>query len=307
MTNRRGMALLAALWFVVAIATVGLALSLEAREQRALGWTAAEHRATQAAVAAGIAIARARLERVQRQVPNIRGPAGESPMRAADPLLDADAYLPPIFSVGNYRVRLHAEDVGSKLNINAAAVDQLRTFLAFMLKDFTKADALAQAIDDWRDRDDLPQPRGGERRDYLARHRLDLPSNRGGFRDLEELRAVNGMTPEIFERIRPYLRVQGSPNINLNTAPLPVLHSFPRITDAIIAQILAIRSQRQRITSAEPLGFTTPGAPLSFVVEELELTVTVIPPSSAPVVREVWTLVRGNYPSINVQWADGAN
>ena len=42
MKNRRGVALLAALWLVIAIVTVALQFSLEARERRTIGILASE-------------------------------------------------------------------------------------------------------------------------------------------------------------------------------------------------------------------------------------------------------------------------
>lgn len=306
--NRRGMALLAALWFVVAIGAVGLALGLEANEHRALGMEAADRHAADAAAAGGLAIARARLELALRQVPQSNGSAAGR-LRGFDPWLDADSLFPDTLTIGRYAVRLHGEDLQARLLINAVQVPELRAFLSFLLQDFGNADALAQAITDWRDNDDLAQPRGAERENYLTRRRLDLPGNRGGFRDLEELRWVEGMTPEILAKIRPYLRVQGlGSTINVNTAPPPVLRAIPGMTDAILTRIMAIRSQRQRITSLADIGVTGPlqrlmNRQVSFDVTQLELTVTVASLPPAHLVQSVWVLERTDN-GAEVRWTD---
>jgi len=310
--NRRGMALLAALWFVVAIGAVGLALGLEAKEHRTLGLEAADRHAADAAAAGGLAIAQARLEMAIRQVPQSNGSAAGR-LRGFDPWLDADSLFPDTLTIGRYAVHLHGEDLQARLLINAVQVTELRAFLSFLLRDFGTADALAQAIADWRDKDDMAQPRGAEREEYLTRRRLDLPGNRGGFRDLEELRQVEGMTPEILAKIRPYLRVQGQnlgqgAMINVNTAPPPVLRAIPGMTDAIITRIMAIRSQRQRITSLNDIGITGPqqqfmAGQVSFDVTQLELTVTVASYPPAHPVRSVWAIDRtGN--TAAVRWTD---
>jgi hypothetical protein len=293
---------------VVAIGAVGLALGLEAKEHRALGTEAADHRAADAAAAGGLAIARARLELALRQVPRSNG-SSAGRLRGFDPWLDADSLFPDTLTIGRYAVRLHGEDLQARLLINAVQVTKLRAFLSFLLQDFGNADALAQAITDWRDNDDLAQPRGAEREDYLRRRRLDLPGNRGGFRDLEELRLVEGMTPEILAKIRPYLRVQGqSSTINVNTAAPPVLRAIPGMTDAIITRIMAIRSQRQRITSLADIGVPGPlqqrmDGQVSFDVTQLELTVTVAALPPAHPVQSVWTLERANN-GAEVRWTD---
>lgn len=279
--TRRGIALLAALWLVVAIATVSLALAIEVAEHRRIGFTASDGDAARIAADGALAIAQARLEQAYRQVPRNTG-SNASRLRASDPWLDADSLLPDTLQLGNVRVLMRAEDLESKLNINRAGSGELRAFFNALLRDYNMADQLVQAITDWRDRDELQQPRGAERDEYLQHRRLDLPTNRD-FRNIDELRSVEGMTPEVFTLIRPYLRTQGNPRINVNTAPLPVLRAIPGMTDGIAARILAIRSQHQRISSQRELGLTSQA--VSFTTTKLVLTVIAVPPMPAHPVR----------------------
>lgn len=252
--NRRGVALLAALWLVVAIATVALALGVEAAEHRTVGLAAADGAAASAAAAGAIAIAQARLEQVLRSPPRLTGPAAN--LRAADPWLEADSLFPEPITFGTVVTTIRVEDLSSKVGINLVDGTVLRNFLAFVLRDHQKADQLAQAILDWRDGDDFPTVRGAERKDYVARKRLDLPQNRL-FRTPDELRFVEGMTPALTERLRPYIRCDGygmsDVAINVNTAPRAVLYAIPGMTDAVVARIMAKRSQRLRVQSIDEL------------------------------------------------------
>ena len=99
---------------------------------------------------------------------------------------------------------------------------------------------------DWRDADDQARVRGGERDYYLKDNRMVLPAN-APFREVDDLLDVKGMTPEILEKSRPYLRTYGTGTINLNTADEPVLRAIPGMTDVILARILAMRSNGGRI------------------------------------------------------------
>ena len=84
--------------------------------------------------------------------------------------------------------------------------------------------------------------------DYLKAGLLRLPTNQN-FRDVEELLDVKGMTPEVYRLVSPYLTTMGSAQVNLNTAPVPVLRVLPGMTDEIVARILALRSRGSRIAS----------------------------------------------------------
>lgn len=247
MRSRRGVALITALWLVVGIAVVVMQFSLDARERRVLGIHAAERGVERAAAAGALAVVRARLDEALRAGSLDR--AGVAGLRSSDPWLDADSLYSGIVMVDSTPVEVRVRDVGARLDINLLGEDEIKTFLGFILNNYSTADQLAQAIMDWRDADDIPRLRGGERDDYLRAGLLALPAN-GQFREVDDLLLVRGMTPEIFAVIRPYLTTRGQIAINLNTAPAPVLRAVPGMSDAILAQILSLRSQGRRIESA---------------------------------------------------------
>jgi general secretion pathway protein K len=245
MRARRGVALLAALWLVVAIATVALQFSLEARERRTVGILASERGIQRAAALGALAAVQAKLEQALRVAPSGNSPA-LARLRASDPWAYVDSlYSVPVY-VDSMEVDVVARDLGERLNINQVNETELQTFFSFLLGDYSKATHLAQAIMDWRDADSIPRPSGGERDAYMKAGLLALPTN-STFRDVEELQNVMGMTPDIYAVVSPYLTTRGSGSININTAPVPVLRALPGMTDATLNMILMLRSQGRRI------------------------------------------------------------
>jgi general secretion pathway protein K len=241
--SRRGVALLAALWLVVAIATVALQFSIEARERRTVGVLTSERGIQRAAALGALAFTQARLEQALRVAPT---GSNVQRLRSSDPWMDVDSvYSGPVL-VDSMQVDVVARDLGERLNINRANENQLQTFFSFLLGDYSKATQLAQTIMDWRDVDSMPRPSGAERDAYIKAGMLALPTNTP-FREIEELQHVMGMTADIYATVAPYLTTHGTAAVNLNTAPVAVLRALPGMTDATLNRILQLRSQGRRI------------------------------------------------------------
>lgn len=83
----------------------------------------------------------------------------------------------------------------------------------------------AEAIEDWRDKDQEPRPHGAESFYYLGLEDA-YESKDGPFENVEELRLVRGMTPDVYERVAPLVTVFGSGQVNINTADEPVLKAL---------------------------------------------------------------------------------
>jgi type II secretory pathway component PulK len=158
-----------------------------------------------------------------------------------DPWREPQDLVVPEMVFGDARYALLLRDVGAALNLNEATEEMLRQFFAQgMEMDFAEADQLAQAILDWRDEDELPRINGGEREEYLDEEALVLPPNRD-FVAIDELRYIRGMTPELFVRAAPHLTLIGDGDINLNSAPEPVLLAVPGMEPATAQEILRLR------------------------------------------------------------------
>lgn len=244
--SRRGVALIAALWLVVAIAVVALQFSLAAKERRVLGLSAAERGVGRGAALGALALTQAQLDYLLRVAPT--NAAALSGTRSGDPWLGADSiYSVPVY-VDSMRVDVQLLDLGRRLNINDLTEDQFRTFFSYVLNDYTTADHLAQTIMDWTDVDDIARPNGDEQDGYIKKGLLALPAN-GPFRSVDELLDVEGMTPAIYAQVAPYLTVFGTGTVNINDAPVPVLRAIPGMTDQILSNILNQRSRGLRISS----------------------------------------------------------
>jgi type II secretory pathway component PulK len=239
--------MLAALWLVVGITIVALEFSLVGRERREFGIAAADRARESASALGAFAMTRAQLEQALRTGPQSQaGAVGR--LRSSDPWLDVDSIFSGLQVVDSMTVVVEAIDLGTKLNINSISEQEIRSLISYTVGDFVEADYLAQAIMDWRDVDELARARGGERDAYLKADLLRLPTNQN-FRDIEELLDVKGMTRDVYDVISPYLTTMGSAQVNLNTAPVPVLRVLPGMTDEIVARILAMRSRGQRIAN----------------------------------------------------------
>jgi len=313
MRPRRGFALLAALWLVVAIAAIALQFSLEARERRMVGILASERGIQRAAALGGLALMQARLEEALRLGPTADANPALARLRATDPWFGADSVFSGPADVDSMPVNIEVHDLGEKLNINRMSEVQLQTFFSFLLKDFSKSTQLSQSIMDWRDADSIPRPSGAERDAYIKAGMLALPTN-STFRDVEELQNVMGMTPDIYAAVAQYLTTRGSGAINVNTAPVPVLRALPGMTDATLNMILMLRSQGRRIDNINQIfqqgarGRPLPGqlgTPAAinqlqsrtiFRTNQVELTITARVGPQAPPTELIAVLTNGGAP-----------
>jgi general secretion pathway protein K len=261
MRPRRGVALITAIWLVVAIAIVAAQFSVDAHERRALGINAAERGRQRALAGGALKLVEAKLDYALRTIPTGRG--NTSMLQSSDPWLGVDSLYSGTYDVDSQPVMVKATDLGTKLNINDLNEDELKTFFGFVLNDYVTADGLAQSIMDWTDVDDIARLHGAEKDDYIKAGMLALPAN-GPFRSIEDLQYVMGMTPDIYAKVSPYLTTLGAGLVNLNSAPTPVLKVLPGMTDQMLSTILSLRSQGQRITSvAEIMGAQARGRRLT--------------------------------------------
>jgi general secretion pathway protein K len=261
--NRDGFALVAALWLLVALSAVGLQTALASRARRQAAANLLDEVRARNAVVAGTEYARSRLtaamlgqaeqlradamerarsSRDQRRVANASmGRLFRSSDPLEDPWREPQGLMVPEMTFGDARYAILLRDVGSALNLNEANEEMLRQFFAQGIGlDYADADELAQAILDWRDEDDLPRINGGEREEYLEEGALVLPPNRD-FVEMDELRHVRGMTPETYVAAAPHLTLIGDGEINLNSAPEPVLLAVPGMNRGTVTLLLRLR------------------------------------------------------------------
>lgn len=119
---------------------------------------------------------------------------------------------------------------------------------------------LADAVVDWLDPDSTPHPAGAEDADYMA---LKPPYRAGNrpFVSVEELRLVRGFTPEIVDKLRPFLvALPTATLVNINTAPPEILSAlFPSVS-VEAAQHLAADFARTPVTNIQQVVSRIPDA-----------------------------------------------
>jgi general secretion pathway protein K len=258
MRGHDGFALIGALWLLVVISAVGLEFGLESRSRRWEAMNRLEEPKARAAARAGIAHARAQLEGLL-EGRNGGGRFG-NPARSLDSWTEASSILPETIRLADTAYRVTVEDVGAKLNLNLAAEDEIRRLLEALRVDAGRADRIAQSVLDWRDPDDLHRARGAEREWYERQGSPVLPRN-GPFRSLPELLHVKDVTPDSYERVLPYLTLEGSGRVNLQSAERPVLLALPGMTEEVVSVVMRWRRSGAHIGSvANLMGELSPRA-----------------------------------------------
>jgi len=155
------------------------------------------------------------------------------------------------YAIGDGLMTAQIQDERSKLNLNelATAVDPnvkktkvLRFKRLFSLLQINPE--LVDAIVDWVDADDIPEPAGAESVYYQALR----PSYRAAnapLQTMREMRLIKGMTPEIVDKLLQYVTVypqEGESRININTADVLVLQALdPRISQTMAGEIIQNR------------------------------------------------------------------
>ncbi|MFV8818209.1 type II secretion system minor pseudopilin GspK [Haliea sp. E17] len=91
----------------------------------------------------------------------------------------------------------------------------------------SEALSLARSIGDWVDQDTIPRPDGAEDDFYLSREPAYRAANRP-LQAVSELRAIKGVTPELYAALEPWVTVwpQENGRLNIETAPVTVLRSL---------------------------------------------------------------------------------
>lgn len=248
--RRRGFALVAAIWLMVAISSVALEIALVARDHRLAAANMLEGSTARAAAESGIEHARSRLARALAEGGTRRS---WSDVRAiVDPWHDVGELLPDTVPMGAATYHVDVRDLGAQLNLNLATEAELRRLFIAERIDAAQSDALAQSIMDWRDADDFHRARGAEKDDYIKARLPELPRN-APFESMEELLYVRGMSRPLFKRMRADLTLLGSGQINVNAAPRTVLLALPGMTELAAQVIGRAQQSRRRIASVQEL------------------------------------------------------
>ncbi len=150
------------------------------------------------------------------------------------PTTTRETVLPVFIDFGpGSNLFIKVEDESSKFNINSirfpkGTIDTGPFELLQKMFEYLKINPdVAQAIADWLDKDINP----------------NLPNSKNSFLwNLDELKLIDGIDDETFNKISPYLKVHGDNKININTAELPVIISLDtEMTEALANTIIEHR------------------------------------------------------------------
>jgi general secretion pathway protein K len=219
-SGQRGVALILVLWLVTLLSVVASAFALSVRRESVLLRTARDHSEARALLDGALQYAWLRL-----RVPKSQGQ-----------WLSNGSVYEVVYGAG--RVRLELRDEAGKVNLNLVKEPMLMAFFSAAGLSGTEAAKLTDAVADWRDADELRRLNGAEAEDYRLAGREFGPRNRL-FEAVEELRAVLGMNPELYQRVAPWLTVySGQAGIDPRAAPPGLLLALPGV-DAGMLDALA--------------------------------------------------------------------
>ena len=204
--HQRGIALIAVLGFltvmsVIVISIVGASRTSIVAATRHLARVQAE-----AAAASGIDLAVMQLIAAQALAP---------------PVLSA----PQTLEIGGFKVSVTARPESAKVDLNFGDVSLLTGLFRAAGADADHAAALAAAVEDWRDIDDLLHLNGAEEKEYAAAGLSYGPANKL-FESVNELRLVLGVDERMFACIR------GDVTVLAQRASVDLDHASPLVRQA---------------------------------------------------------------------------
>lgn len=138
--------------------------------------------------------------------------------------------------------------MGQPMLLRVQGVSQFVALMQIIGIGQAEARKVAFSLADWIDSDQAPQPEGGEDQAYAAAEIPYLPANTL-VADASELRAVAGVTPEIYEKVRPWVCALPTTDlspININTltpeqAPLLSMLMPDKLPPERARALLAVR------------------------------------------------------------------
>lgn len=234
-TASKGAALVLVMWLIalltVVVAGYAMAARVESLQERVL----ADDGVGQEHARAGLEYALARLQEdgvdAQRWVPDDR------------------VYT---WQYDDVRLQIRIHDEAAKVNLNTADALLLAGLVQALGEEKGRAEQLAGAIIDWRDRDDLRQAVGGaETADYVAAG-LPYPARNAPFDSVEELQRVLGMDARLQRLLAPHLTVHGRrARPDARFASAPVLTALGMDAELVL-------QQREVDTASAAAGTPTP-------------------------------------------------
>jgi len=201
-----------------------------------------------------------------------------------------------IFSVGDANCSVVIAEENGLLNVNRLKtadgqldrrhIDQFLRLIDVLNHQQKDAPPLGYgivpALIDWTDTDDdvtcltfVQHDNLGAENDCYQACTPPYPCRNGPVDTTEELLSVRGMTPEGFDRLRPFLTCVGDGQIDINAAPKFIIQSLSEQIDATLADMIVRQRQRNPFGSVADLR-RVPGL-TDNVCREIQSLITVVP------------------------------
>lgn len=208
-SKARGAALVLVLWLTALLAALVGAFAMTAQVEYLQGRTLSHGLVAAQAARAGLEYAATRTS---------------DPDPAQQWLPDGRAYR---WRFGDAAVEVRIVDEFGKVDLNAAEAGTLAALMRAVGAQPDVADAIAAAIVDWRDPDDLTQPQGGAEDPQYAAAGRPYGAKDAPFETVAEVEQVLGMTPELYAKLAEHLTIySGLPVADARFATGPVLQSM---------------------------------------------------------------------------------
>ena len=237
MTRRdRGFALILVIWSLVLLTSIATGFAYAVRHETRVASDLADLARAEAAAAAALRYA------------VLAVTTGDAEERWA---ADAQPHEIP-WPEATIKIRVRAES--GRIDLNRAPRELLLGLFEQLLPEADHA-ALADAIIDWRDPDERPEPAGAEEMDYARAGYAYTPPNRP-FVTVNELSQVMGFDDKTVAAVNPYLTIHSRRNrIHAASADLVVLTAVPGITRADAEEFIARREEA--LVAGDALDFGT--------------------------------------------------
>lgn len=222
----RGIALVIVLWAVVLLGIMAQAFVTEVRTDTRLTQNLVDDSLAKALADGGVYAAIGRLSEEQALLAAGLG----TPLRA--------------WQAADGRVTIDVQDEDGKIDLNTASDNLLIALFESAGLDADAAKALTDKVADWKDTNKLARLNGAEDDAYGAAG-LPYGAKDKDFDDVDELRLLLGMTPDLYDRLAPALTTfNGSAGVDPEVAPEAVLRALlPGHPDTVDDILLAREAQ----------------------------------------------------------------
>lgn len=156
------------------------------------------------------------------------------------------------FDFAGAKMQIRIVDESGKVDLNGASPELLRRLLVALDVHDPQAQAIAAAIVDYRDPDDLLTPGGAEAADYRSAGLPYGPKNKP-YETVSELQRVLGIDADVYAKMRPYVTVYASGDPSPTFAQAPVLQALGMSADGAAAFLGQRQAWQPNAPGAPPL------------------------------------------------------